>query len=87
MGRPGVHPASLDKLRRLRGLLGDDVELEVDGGIDERTAGPCAEAGATLFVGGRRSSATTTRGPRCTGSRRRGRADDGGGYRYTTTPR
>jgi ribulose-phosphate 3-epimerase len=45
-------PASLDKLRRLRGLLGDDVELEVDGGIDETTAGPCAEAGATLFVAG-----------------------------------
>jgi len=45
-------PASLDKLTRLRGLLGDDVELEVDGGIDETTAGPCAEAGATLFVAG-----------------------------------
>ena len=45
-------PASLDKLRRLRELVGDDLELEVDGGIDETTAGPCAEAGATLFVAG-----------------------------------
>jgi ribulose-phosphate 3-epimerase len=45
-------PASLDKLRRLRALVGDDLELEVDGGIDETTAGPCAEAGATLFVAG-----------------------------------
>jgi ribulose-phosphate 3-epimerase len=44
--------ASLDKIRRLRALVGPDVELEVDGGIDERTAGPCAEAGATLFVAG-----------------------------------
>jgi ribulose-phosphate 3-epimerase len=45
-------PASLDKIRRLRALVGPDVELEVDGGIDEHTAGPCAEAGATLFVAG-----------------------------------
>ena len=45
-------PASLDKIRRLRALVGPDVELEVDGGIDEHTAGPCADAGATLFVAG-----------------------------------
>ena len=45
-------PASIDKIRRLRALVGPDVELEVDGGIDEHTAGPCAEAGATLFVAG-----------------------------------
>jgi ribulose-phosphate 3-epimerase len=45
-------PASVDKIRRLRALIGPDVELEVDGGIDEHTAGPCAEAGATLFVAG-----------------------------------
>lgn len=45
-------PASLDKIRRLRALVGPEVELEVDGGIDEHTAGPCAEAGATLFVAG-----------------------------------
>ena len=45
-------PASLDKIRRLRELIGADVELEVDGGIDADTAGPCAEAGASLFVAG-----------------------------------
>jgi ribulose-phosphate 3-epimerase len=45
-------PASLDKIRRLRALVGPDVELEVDGGIDRHTAGPSAEAGATLFVAG-----------------------------------
>ena len=45
-------PSSLDKVRRLRELLGDAADLEVDGGIDAETAGPCAEAGATLFVAG-----------------------------------
>ena len=45
-------PASLDKIRRLRALVGPEVELEVDGGIDVETAGPCAEAGASLFVAG-----------------------------------
>ncbi len=43
---------SLDKLERLRRLVGDTPVLEVDGGIDAGTAGPCAEAGATLFVAG-----------------------------------
>jgi ribulose-phosphate 3-epimerase len=50
-GQPFI-PASLDKIARLRALIGHDVELEVDGGIDTATAGPCAEAGATLFVAG-----------------------------------
>jgi ribulose-phosphate 3-epimerase len=45
-------PASLDKIARLRALIGPDVEHEVDGGIDVQTAGPCAEAGASLFVAG-----------------------------------
>jgi ribulose-phosphate 3-epimerase len=45
-------PASLAKLERLRAMLGPDTALEVDGGIDARTAGPCARAGATLFVAG-----------------------------------
>jgi ribulose-phosphate 3-epimerase len=45
-------PASIDKIRRLRALIGPEVELEVDGGIDTETAGPCAEAGASLFVAG-----------------------------------
>jgi len=45
-------PRSLDRIRRLRALLGDEPDIEVDGGIDARTAGPCAEAGATVFVAG-----------------------------------
>jgi ribulose-phosphate 3-epimerase len=45
-------PSSLAKLERLREMLGPDTALEVDGGIDARTAGPCARAGATLFVAG-----------------------------------
>jgi ribulose-phosphate 3-epimerase len=45
-------PGSLDRIARLRALIGPDVELEVDGGIDHETAGPCAEAGASLFVAG-----------------------------------
>ena len=44
--------ASLDKIARIRALVGDDVELEVDGGIDRDTAGPAADAGASLFVAG-----------------------------------
>jgi ribulose-phosphate 3-epimerase len=43
---------SLDKLQRLRALLGDTAAIEVDGGIDVDTAGPCRQAGATLFVAG-----------------------------------
>ncbi len=45
-------PHSIDKLHRLRALLGPDVPIEVDGGIDAGTAKQCAEAGATVFVAG-----------------------------------
>jgi ribulose-phosphate 3-epimerase len=45
-------PSSLEKIRRLRALVGDGPALEVDGGIDAATAGSCAEAGATVFVAG-----------------------------------
>ena len=45
-------PASLGKLERLRALLGPGIGVEVDGGIDAETAGPCAAAGATAFVAG-----------------------------------
>jgi pentose-5-phosphate-3-epimerase len=37
---------------RLRELLPEGMPIEVDGGIDADTAGPVAEAGATLFVAG-----------------------------------
>ena len=45
-------PESLERIRRLRAILGPDVDLEVDGGIDADTAGSCVEAGATLLVAG-----------------------------------
>lgn len=45
-------PTSLEKVRRVRELIGPDADLEVDGGVDASTAGPCAEEGATLFVAG-----------------------------------
>jgi ribulose-phosphate 3-epimerase len=45
-------PGSLSKIERLRAAIGDRPALEVDGGIDARTAGPCARAGATVFVAG-----------------------------------
>lgn len=48
-GQPAL-PFTVDKVRRLRGLVGHEVTLEVDGGMDAQTVGPYAEAGATLFV-------------------------------------
>jgi ribulose-phosphate 3-epimerase len=50
-GQPYI-ASSTEKVRELRALLPDAVPIEVDGGIDADTAGPCAEAGATLFVAG-----------------------------------
>jgi ribulose-phosphate 3-epimerase len=50
-GQPYIS-SSTEKVRELRALLPDGVPIEVDGGIDAETAGPCAEAGATLFVAG-----------------------------------
>jgi ribulose-phosphate 3-epimerase len=45
-------PGSIGKIERLRGMLGPGRSIEVDGGIDAGTAGPCAAAGATAFVAG-----------------------------------
>jgi ribulose-phosphate 3-epimerase len=45
-------PGSLSKIERLRAAIGERPALEVDGGIDATTAGPCARAGATVFVAG-----------------------------------
>ena len=44
--------SSPDKIARLRSIVGESVELEVDGGIDAGTAPIAAESGATLFVAG-----------------------------------
>jgi ribulose-phosphate 3-epimerase len=43
---------SLRKLPRIRQIVGPDKIIEVDGGIDARTAPGCAEAGANWFVAG-----------------------------------
>jgi ribulose-phosphate 3-epimerase len=43
---------SLEKIERLRHIVGDDVAIEVDGGVDPGTAPRCRAAGANLFVAG-----------------------------------
>jgi ribulose-phosphate 3-epimerase len=50
-GQPYIE-SSTAKVARLRELLGADVPIEVDGGIDAATARGTAAAGATLFVAG-----------------------------------
>jgi len=46
-------PAQLDKLRRLRALIGDrPIELQVDGGVTPDNAGAIAAAGARVLVAG-----------------------------------
>lgn len=50
-GQPYIE-SSTAKVARLRELLGAQLPIEVDGGIEARTAGACASAGATLFVAG-----------------------------------
>jgi ribulose-phosphate 3-epimerase len=50
-GQPYIE-ASTAKVSRLRELLGPDVPIEVDGGIDAATARETAAAGATMFVAG-----------------------------------
>ncbi|MDW5597740.1 ribulose-phosphate 3-epimerase [Conexibacter stalactiti] len=44
--------SSLDKLARLRALLPASAAIEVDGGVDVRTAGACARHGANVLVAG-----------------------------------
>lgn len=45
-------PESLGRLERLRQIVGPDVEIEVDGGVDRATAAPARAAGASRFVAG-----------------------------------
>ena len=42
----------LDKMSRVRAMLGDDVAVEVDGGVNATIAAECAQAGASWFVAG-----------------------------------
>jgi ribulose-phosphate 3-epimerase len=43
---------SPDKVQRIRAIVGADVAVEVDGGIDPDTAPICRGAGANVFVAG-----------------------------------
>jgi len=43
---------SLEKLPRVRAIVGERVAVEVDGGIDPDTAPSCRQAGANVFVAG-----------------------------------
>jgi ribulose-phosphate 3-epimerase len=46
-------PAMLDKIRRVRDMIGArPIHLEVDGGVAPDTAGACAAAGANVLVAG-----------------------------------
>jgi ribulose-phosphate 3-epimerase len=46
-------PAMLDKIRRIRAMIGArPIHLEVDGGVAPDTAGACAAAGANVLVAG-----------------------------------
>ncbi|MEA2217587.1 MAG: ribulose-phosphate 3-epimerase [Solirubrobacteraceae bacterium] len=42
----------LDKIRRVRAILGPDVPIEIDGGVNPQTGVECRDAGATWFVAG-----------------------------------
>jgi ribulose-phosphate 3-epimerase len=50
-GQPFIE-SSTAKVARLRELLGPDIPIEVDGGIDAATGEVTRQAGATLFVAG-----------------------------------
>ena len=51
-GGQSFQPGALLKLRELKSLVSAGTILAVDGGIGPETIGPCAEAGANLFVVG-----------------------------------
>ncbi|MEM6787685.1 MAG: ribulose-phosphate 3-epimerase [Myxococcota bacterium] len=46
-------PAQLEKVRRLRAMIGDrPIDLEIDGGVNPETAPACIAAGANVLVAG-----------------------------------
>ena len=46
-------PSQMDKIRRIREMIGArPIEIEVDGGVNEKTAKLCAAAGADVLVAG-----------------------------------
>lgn len=62
-GKQEFNAVALDKFRRLKQLVGDDVMLEVDGGVNKTTIERCAEAGAGYFVVGSAIFGTEDYGP------------------------
>jgi ribulose-phosphate 3-epimerase len=50
-GQPFIE-SSPDKISRMAALAGEDTIVEVDGGVDTKTVGVCARAGASWFVAG-----------------------------------
>ncbi len=54
-GGQGFMYDQVDKIREVRRMIDDsglNIELEVDGGINDETAAICAEAGADVLVSG-----------------------------------
>jgi ribulose-phosphate 3-epimerase len=50
-GQPLI-PHTLEKVKRVRAIVGDEIAVEVDGGIDPQTAPAARTAGANVFVAG-----------------------------------
>ncbi len=64
-GGQAFRPEMLDKVRTIRRAAvkrGVDINIQVDGGINEQNAGACTEAGANVLVAG--SSLFKTKRPR-----------------------
>lgn len=51
-GGQSFNPVALERLSQLRKTYGPDLLLEVDGGVNESTAGKCTAHGADLLVAG-----------------------------------
>ncbi len=51
-GGQAFDAVALERLSQLRKLHGADLLLEVDGGVNEKTVGPCTASGADLLVVG-----------------------------------
>jgi ribulose-phosphate 3-epimerase len=45
-------PHTIQKIERVRAIVGSEVAVEVDGGVDPDTAPDCRRAGANVFVAG-----------------------------------
>ncbi len=51
-GGQSFNPMALGRLQQLRQLMGSQILLEVDGGVNSSTVGSCQQAGADLLVVG-----------------------------------